>query len=399
MNEVKLTFILILVTFSIINIYNQQTKEHFYIAALAAFPKLVKAITSFFLNFGDLFMVLVDAIINFALNIVDLVLVLAESLQWIGKVPGWFMLVIQNIVNIFFDCLTLLILYLNPITLVRSIIKLFIFVCKMFFLMFADFILHLFRMASEKILNAFRGGMWGIPHEPYHHIKHDPNTGFLDSRDIGGYYHHHKHPNQIGGKDNKGTNWKEDYNIYHKYRSLRCYKSMTANGYLNVIAMIICPPLGVFMSFGLMGLPKIIICALLTLCYYVPGLIYGVLLTSNLGLGLQLKITDCGGDIGGLTVKGCENRKTEGLCRSAILPDKRGKDGATIPACDWVPDSNEEYGGKCNDVIYQDDTYNAVVNGTYDPNNEDHKFESNYSDVGTITGRDTKIGKEIRDSF
>ena len=51
------------------------------------------------------------------------------------------------------------------------------------------------------------------------------------------------------------------------------------------------------------------------------------------------------------------------------------------------------------DVIYQDDSYNAVVSGTYDPNNDSHKFTTNYTNVGKITGRDTKIGKEIRDSF
>ena len=58
---------------------------------------------------------------------------------------------------------------------------------------------------------------------------------------------------------------------------MRCYKGIGANNYLNIIAIILCPPLGVFMSYGFKGILKIIVCAALSLLYYFPGLIYAFL--------------------------------------------------------------------------------------------------------------------------
>ena len=367
MNKLTITSITILVLLNLIHTYNRNKVEHFYIPALAAIPNFFKAVTSFFVNFVDLFMVLVDGILNFVLNFVDLFLILIEALQWIGNIPNWIATLAVNIVNIVFDALTIIIMWLNPISLVRSMIKLLIFIVKLFTLMIADVFIHIFRLVSESLLNAFRGGMWGLPHEPHHHIKHDPNTGYLDNRDLKGYYHHHK-VHRKGGK-----NWEKDYTDSHKYRNMRCYRSMTANGYLNIIGTIICPPLGIFMAYGLSGFFKIIICALLTVYYYIPGLVYSVLITSNLGLGLQLKFHDCGGPLGGLTVKGCEKRKTEGLCKDAAIPDRRGINGALIPACKWEEDSNNRYGGTCMDTNIIDGDYTAMVEGTYDPNTNEVK--------------------------
>ena len=52
------------------------------------------------------------------------------------------------------------------------------------------------------------------------------------------------------------------------YQPMRCYKGIGANGFINIVALIICPPLGVFMSYGLRGFLKILICAGLSLLYY-----------------------------------------------------------------------------------------------------------------------------------
>ena len=52
--------------------------------------------------------------------------------------------------------------------------------------------------------------------------------------------------------------------------------------YLNelivLLGTIILPPLGVFMELGIKGWLNILICALLTLLYYVPGLVYALIL-------------------------------------------------------------------------------------------------------------------------
>ena len=59
----------------------------------------------------------------------------------------------------------------------------------------------------------------------------------------------------------------------------KCYKS--ADGTIPfsvIIATVLCPPIGVFMEYGITGWVNILICALLTLVFYFPGLIYALIL-------------------------------------------------------------------------------------------------------------------------
>ena len=59
----------------------------------------------------------------------------------------------------------------------------------------------------------------------------------------------------------------------------KCYK--TADGtipFTVIISTILCPPIGVFMEYGITGWFNILICALLTLMFYFPGLIYALIL-------------------------------------------------------------------------------------------------------------------------
>ena len=59
----------------------------------------------------------------------------------------------------------------------------------------------------------------------------------------------------------------------------KCYK--TSDGTIPfsvIIATILCPPVGVFMEYGVTGWFNIVICALLTLVFYFPGLIYALIL-------------------------------------------------------------------------------------------------------------------------
>lgn len=59
----------------------------------------------------------------------------------------------------------------------------------------------------------------------------------------------------------------------------KCYK--TAEGTIPfsvIIATILCPPVGVFMEYGLTGWFNVLITALLTLVFYFPGLIYALIL-------------------------------------------------------------------------------------------------------------------------
>lgn len=59
----------------------------------------------------------------------------------------------------------------------------------------------------------------------------------------------------------------------------KCYK--TPDGtvpFSVVIATILCPPVGVFMEYGLLGWLNVFICAILTLMFYFPGLIYALII-------------------------------------------------------------------------------------------------------------------------
>ena len=59
----------------------------------------------------------------------------------------------------------------------------------------------------------------------------------------------------------------------------KCYKS--ADGTIPfsvIIATVLCPPIGVFMEYGITGWVNILVCALLTLVFYFPGLIYALIL-------------------------------------------------------------------------------------------------------------------------
>ena len=172
----------------------------------------------------------------------------------------------------------------------------------------------------------------GIPHGPRQHRRHRFGNGDIpiDEGDFGYGDHHHDNHDITENAD--------DLNIY---KPLRCYKEIGANGYLNIIATIICPPLGIFMAYGISGWFKILICCFLTLFYYIPGLFYSFLITTHLGIGDDLQMKDCGGRAAGFIVKGCETRYTESHCNRGFIPNKFDKNGKPISACRWVKENNE----------------------------------------------------------
>ena len=60
---------------------------------------------------------------------------------------------------------------------------------------------------------------------------------------------------------------------------VKCYR--TPDGYVPftiILGTVLLPPMGLFMEFGLTNWLNIIICAILTMVYYVPGLIYALIL-------------------------------------------------------------------------------------------------------------------------
>ena len=132
--------------------------------------------------------------------------------------------------------------------------------------------------------------------------------------------------------------------------------------------------------------------------FYIPGLVYALLITSHLGLGMQLDVMDCGGEITGMTIRGCEKRKTEGLCNDATVPDRRGKNNSLIPACLWEEDAGNPYGGICKDTIIRSSNYNDMISGEYQltedggSNNQEQNMNYYQTSAAYATDKDTKGG-------
>lgn len=81
--------------------------------------------------------------------------------------------------------------------------------------------------------------------------------------------------NLVFGPFIKGI-WGDDYVTK---KNSKCYKMPDCSvPYPVLFATIILPPLGVFMELGLKGWLNILICAVLTLILYLPGLIYALIL-------------------------------------------------------------------------------------------------------------------------
>ena len=64
----------------------------------------------------------------------------------------------------------------------------------------------------------------------------------------------------------------------NKSKGKKCYlTSSNTVPFSIILGTILCPPIGVFMDMGLTGWLNIVICILLTLLFYIPGLVYALL--------------------------------------------------------------------------------------------------------------------------
>jgi len=85
----------------------------------------------------------------------------------------------------------------------------------------------------------------------------------------------------LSGADNVKGHDEEEPTEFHSEKSKQEKIYITSEGtvpFSVIIATILCPPIGVFMEYGLTGWVNILICALLTLVFYFPGLIYALVM-------------------------------------------------------------------------------------------------------------------------
>ena len=240
-----------------------------------------------------------------------------------------------------------------------------LFLLKIIIAFVLDMLIHVVRLIFAYILGNLRSGLWGIPHGPNQHVEHrkfyyTDGERPIDEKELGYGEHHHKHdsdaPEQL-------------------YRPMRCYRGIGAKSFVNIVSMIICPPLGVFMSYGLSGWFKILICCFLTIFYYFPGLLYALLITTHLGLGKGFKVTDCKGDIAGYIVRGCEKRRGKIDCEDAKVPDIYDKNGDPINACVFKENKSLPDGGECKNTNFHGEQYNDLMDRKWDPNETPRTYE------------------------
>ena len=127
----------------------------------------------------------------------------------------------------------------------------------------ADFILTIKQLAGAIIEAVVGTGM--------HYIKKAVNSlGYMTVKATLGW--------DNTPSENTPNDSESDY-FNNSCADKKCYK--TPDGtvpFSVVIATILCPPVGVFMEYGILGWFNILIAALLTLMFYFPGLIYALIL-------------------------------------------------------------------------------------------------------------------------
>ena len=347
--NVYLTILIIGIIILSVNRF-KESKEHFG-NPLSLLKKIGQGMVDFFLNFIDIMMVIADVFMALAL-----------------------------LPFIILDLIMIAITWLNPISMIKGVVSAIFTVSKILFLMLFDVVVHILRLITSKIFGFLAGGLWGIPHGPeQHRTHHEIETGVADQ-----FGDHHHHTTNGGHPDSRTDSL---------YRPMRCYKSVGSEGWINMFATIICPPLGVFMAFGFNGFLKIITCCILSLLYYVPGLVYALLITTHLGMGRRITAKDCGGLANyGLRIAGCTSINNEYDCKNATIPGWRDAQGETIPAC--VYDSTREGNNKCFNIIYPSAIHTTGSQYRYDGEVglNKHKVGGVYDEINGRGGGDGYIG-------
>ena len=168
------------------------------------------------------------------IKIGEVFIFLGDCIVWLGKFIFWFL---KFIAWVFIDLL-------NPAKLATdffgALMVITISICRIPF----DIILSVFTIGTN-LIGGWLQGFWGWDQSSL--TVNDRNSKYF------------KNINR-----NKGS---------------KCYLTNSNTVPFSIIlGTILCPPLGVFMDLGITGWLNIIICILLTLLFYLPGLVYALLI-------------------------------------------------------------------------------------------------------------------------
>tara|TARA_B100000902_G_scaffold398353_2_gene464835 strand:- start:1234 stop:1854 length:621 start_codon:yes stop_codon:yes gene_type:complete len=203
-------------------------------AAVAAMHYAWKALLIFFLvMIGKS----IQPIINFFSLIFDGIIFLGKLFTWFAHLISWFATDFININMLFND-------------LIGGIVR----ITRIVVIGLTDIFFGMLRYIVNTLFTPIFGNIWGWD-------QSDLNKNSEINR-------------KSGKKGNKKCNNKEG--------DAKCFSVDDDKvPFTVIIATIFMPPLGVFMRFGLSYWINIIICIGLTMLYYLPGLIYALLLLFN----------------------------------------------------------------------------------------------------------------------
>lgn len=193
---------------------------------------------------------------------IDITSNIIQKLEWNGRLRGGiFMLLIDMVIAIFKLLLLIPKMLIWFVEFIIYTIKVLVFTIKLGIdAISVDGIMGLVKFVSQEILLAPLRVAFIL-------IKKFVNS--LGNNTI----------KAIWGADNVDFEEDADPTNPTNMNNKKCYS--TPDGtvpFSVVIATILCPPVGVFMEYGVLGWFNILICALLTLMFYFPGLIYALIL-------------------------------------------------------------------------------------------------------------------------
>ena len=182
----------------------------------------------------DVIFAVFDPIVKPIIGIGNVFIFLFQLLIWLGKFIYWF---IFFIIWIFTDLL-------NPITLVTDFWNSIILIVYTIF----SVIMQILMALAAFFVNSIGGVMQGFFGWDQSNLTYnDKNSKYFQEMD------------RIKGK--------------------KCYLTNDNKVPFSILlGTILCPPLGVFMDLGATGWFNIVICALLTILFYFPGLIYALMI-------------------------------------------------------------------------------------------------------------------------
>ena len=190
---------------------------------------------------GDILGDIIGAILGFLNPIVapiiaigNLFITIIKFIFWLIKFVIWF---IQFLVWLMFDLL-------NPINFVNDFFKSLMLITVSVCRIPLDLVLALYKLGINTIAGWMQG-FWGW--DMSNLSKADKNSPYFQ-------------------RINKNKGQK----VY--------YTNSNTVPFSIILGTILCPPMGVFMDLGTSGWINIIICALLTLLFYIPGLCYALLI-------------------------------------------------------------------------------------------------------------------------